>query len=81
MPELSTLVQASILEDMRHRVDVGPGALPSALMLTFLNSQQGLCCAAVSEDAALVAGAWSTHGHVSVHCVRRWLPGQQRAAV
>ncbi|CAH9113983.1 unnamed protein product [Cuscuta europaea] len=59
LPAMHMEVEHSILEDLRNRVQLSSLALPSVNMYTFLNTQNGLNCASISNDGSLVAGGFS----------------------
>ncbi|CAH9096690.1 unnamed protein product [Cuscuta epithymum] len=59
LPAIHMEVEHSILEDLRNRVQLSSLALPSVNMYTFLNTQNGLNCASISNDGSLVAGGFS----------------------
>lgn len=46
-------------EELRARVQLGKGTLPSALCFTFVNSHRGLNCIEFSKDVTLVAGGFA----------------------
>ncbi|ORY00702.1 WD40 repeat-like protein [Basidiobolus meristosporus CBS 931.73] len=54
-------IQAEIdsIVDLRKRLKLGPGALPSICMYTFHNTSGSLNCVSMTEDASLVAGGFS----------------------
>ncbi|RUP30964.1 WD40 associated region in TFIID subunit-domain-containing protein [Jimgerdemannia flammicorona] len=56
-----TDVQAEVdaIKDLRKRLALGPGSLPSVCCYTFHNSHDGLNCLSISEDTSLVAGGFS----------------------
>ncbi|KAK9760044.1 Transcription initiation factor TFIID subunit 5, partial [Basidiobolus ranarum] len=54
-------IQAEIdgIVDLRKRLKLGPGALPSICMYTFHNTSGSLNCVSMTEDVSLVAGGFS----------------------
>jgi transcription initiation factor TFIID subunit 5 len=58
VPELSYQAKLEALEDIRYRVSVGPGAMPSVAFYTFTHAHKHLNCAVTSSDAALVCGGF-----------------------
>ncbi|XP_073286914.1 transcription initiation factor TFIID subunit 5-like [Primulina huaijiensis] len=59
LPVISPEVEHSILDDLRNRVQLSGGALPSISFYTFINTHDGLNCASISNDGSLVAGGFS----------------------
>jgi transcription initiation factor TFIID subunit 5 len=66
LPEVPPEFETALLQEMGAReaagaggAPVGPAALPSAAFFTFLDTHQGLNCAALSADAARVAGGFA----------------------
>ncbi|XP_074263123.1 transcription initiation factor TFIID subunit 5 [Silene latifolia] len=59
LPVMPIEVEQSILDDLRNRVQLSSASLPSVCFYTFLNTHNGLNCASISHDGALVAGGFS----------------------
>ncbi|XP_073122677.1 transcription initiation factor TFIID subunit 5 isoform X1 [Henckelia pumila] len=59
LPVIPPEVEHSILDDLRNRVQLSGGALPSVSFYTFINTHDGLNCASISNDGSLVAGGFS----------------------
>ncbi|XP_075479944.1 transcription initiation factor TFIID subunit 5-like isoform X2 [Primulina tabacum] len=59
LPVIPPEVEHSILDDLRNRVQLSGGALPSISFYTFINTHDGLNCASISNDGSLVAGGFS----------------------
>ena len=49
-------LEAQLLDGLDKRAAVGPAALPSAALYTFVNSHHTLNCVTSSSDGACVAG-------------------------
>ncbi|KZV57940.1 protein with unknown function [Dorcoceras hygrometricum] len=59
LPVIPPEVEHTILDDLRNRVQLSGGALPSISFYTFINTHDGLNCASISNDGSLVAGGFS----------------------
>ncbi|GMN35298.1 hypothetical protein TIFTF001_005210 [Ficus carica] len=59
LPTIPTEVEQSILEDLRKRVQLSSGTLPSVSFYTFINTHNGLNCSSISHDGSLVAAGFS----------------------
>ncbi|KAI8875847.1 WD40 repeat-like protein [Backusella circina FSU 941] len=60
-PYRGTDIQAEIefLNNINHRVPLGPNSLPSICCYTFHNTSDNLNCISVTKDATLIAGGFS----------------------
>ena len=59
LPQLREEMEARILSDLKRRVNVSKGALPSICCYTLFNCRDALTCMNISHDASIVAAGMS----------------------
>eukprot|EP00960_Hanusia_phi_P011518 336300-Hanusia_phi.AAC.1 len=59
LPQLSEEMESRILSDLKKRVNVSKGALPSICCYTLFNCRDALTCMDISHDASIVAAGMS----------------------
>ena len=77
VPELDYHHTRAAIEDIRYRVELGRGALPSVAFYTFTHAHKYLHCCVTASDASLVVGGFAD-SVVRVWDVNKSTPGANR---